>query len=118
MYKVIKAEKMTLKELIEVLETLPQDYQVSMTGVLDMYINVDNKDNYIIFDEYNLNCYDGNTDEIKDENGAITGYIFADSDDTYGYTCNDDGHEEYGYSTFEKAENALLEYYYSNIDGK
>jgi hypothetical protein len=113
MYRVVKGDDMTVAELIEVLKTVGQDCIISAAGVSsNMFINID--DENVIFDEYNLNAYEGYYDEVEDDNGVVIGGIFADSqkDDTYGFYCSDDGHEETGFSRYDKAEQALLDYYY------
>ena len=58
MYRVVKANNMTVKELMELLKTVPQDYIVSAAGITEnMFINIDAENKYIIFDEYDLNEY-------------------------------------------------------------
>lgn len=52
--------------------------------------------------------------DVKDDNGEIIGAVYYDDSVGYCFVCDDDGHEEYGFSRPDKAECALLDYYYSN----
>ena len=43
--------------------------------------------------------------------GKVIGAVYYDEQAGYCYVCDDDGHEEQGFSRADKAENALIEYY-------
>lgn len=58
MYNVIKGSNFSVKELVEILSGLPQDYTISIMGVTEnVHINIDTDNGYIILDEYDLNDY-------------------------------------------------------------
>lgn len=47
------------------------------------------------------------------ENGKVIGGVYYDTEYGYCFVCDDDGHEEQGFSREDKAEDALLEYFYN-----
>lgn len=52
--------------------------------------------------------------EVKSENNEVVGWIMFEQGEGYAFCCSADEHEEWGYATAEKAEDALYEYCYQN----
>lgn len=44
--------------------------------------------------------------------GKTIGAVYYDRSVGYCFVCDDDGHEEQGFNRADKAEQALLDYYY------
>ena len=51
---------------------------------------------------------------VKSENNEAIGWIMFEPGEGYAFSCSTDEHEEWGYATAEKAEDALFEYYYQD----
>lgn len=56
----------------------------------------------------------GKYDFTVDVEGKIIGSIYYYKGSGYCFVCDIDGHEEFNFVSPYKAEDALLEYYYSN----
>lgn len=51
---------------------------------------------------------------VKGNNNEVIGWVMEDQHEGFGYCCCGDEHEEWGFRSAEKAEDALFEYYYQD----
>lgn len=105
----------TIGELRKLIADIPGDYFVSICGERDFYINVCPKSGDVVIDTVKID-FDENEEklefEIKDGDKLI-GTVWYNEDVEWCYFCEDDRHEEHGFTTAQKAEDALLEYFYN-----
>jgi hypothetical protein len=52
--------------------------------------------------------------DIMGDDKKVIGAVYYDKNVGYCFVCDEDGHEEQGFSRPDKAECALLDYYYQN----
>lgn len=113
----IAASCVTVGELRKLLEDLPQDYKVTFCGEAEGFINVLGADGYITLDhtnDYMEEYTDGEPVEIAVKDGTkLIGTVYYDDAADWCYFCEDDRHEEQGFKSAEKAEDALREYFYN-----
>ena len=91
-------------------EVKPKTASIDLSDSVDVGFEFTNEDD---FKRARAWVY-GKYDFIVTADNCKIGTIFYDGSNDYCFECYDDEHIEYGYTTPAKAEDALLEYYYSN----
>lgn len=90
-------------------EVKPQSANADMSDKNWVSFSFETYDDYTRAQKWVFAHYDF---EISDA-GKVIGNVYYDKGARYCYHCDVDGHEEQGFSTPFKAEDALLEYFYN-----
>lgn len=105
-YYVIEINKADVERFMN--EVKPSKVEVKMEKD-SYYFSFSTYDDYYKAEKWRYSNCDF---EVEGDDGEIIGAIFYEKGNGFCFICDDDGHTETGYSRPDKAESALLEYYY------
>lgn len=93
-------------------EVKPQRATINMNNKDYVAFVFDSRnDDYIKAQKWSYANYDL---EVTGDDDEVIGYVYYDDAVGYCFVCADDGHEEQGFSRPDKAECALLDYFYQD----